>query len=275
MVSGWSLAFILVIIFQCKPINGVWDRSVQSKCLSIKAIAFSSAAISIAEDFLILLMPITQLIGLQMTLRKKLNLLGMFSVGAFATITSIIRLKFIVSLDNSADPTWDNVIPIVWSLIEINVAIICACLPSIRALLSGWLPSLFDLTHKSSAALHSVSTKRTTTKWSLDPNITDKGRFNSGVSITGRGESDGPSENEYEMSGIMRKIDVDIVRASLGSPRIRISEVDSPVGIAEPRRSDIIDVEARGSEDNLFNYPYEGGPPKFPEASRQSKGRGQ
>jgi hypothetical protein len=41
----------------------------------------------------------------------------------------------------------DNTIAVIWTLLEFSVAIICACLPSIRALLSHKLPALFDITN--------------------------------------------------------------------------------------------------------------------------------
>ena len=39
----------------------------------------------------------------------------------------------------------DNVIPAIWSLAEVYLATICACLPAIRLLLAKWFPAVFDL----------------------------------------------------------------------------------------------------------------------------------
>lgn len=62
-----------------------------------------------------------------------------------ACITSIVRLKYIVSFGDSKDPTWDDAIAAIWSLIEISVATLCACLPAMRYLFARWLPALFDI----------------------------------------------------------------------------------------------------------------------------------
>jgi hypothetical protein len=43
--------------------------------------------------------------------------------------------------------------PSIWSLIEVCVAIICACLPAIRGLLSYWFPALFDITTKAASKI--------------------------------------------------------------------------------------------------------------------------
>lgn len=61
-----------------------------------------------------------------------------------ACITSIIRLKYLADFARSTDQTWDNIMPVIWSLIEVSIAIICACLPSLRALLAYHLPRFFS-----------------------------------------------------------------------------------------------------------------------------------
>ncbi|KAG4437280.1 hypothetical protein IFR05_007218, partial [Cadophora sp. M221] len=141
-----GLAIMFCLIFQCSPISGVWDRTLNSQCLNINTICYSSAAISVALDLIILILPIPVLIRLKMSMKKKLSLIVMFSLGSLACITSGIRLKYMVAFSTSEDPTWDNALPAIWSFIEICVALICACLPAMRALLSGWFPSIFDLT---------------------------------------------------------------------------------------------------------------------------------
>ena len=57
----------------------------------------------------------------------------------------MIRLKYIHKFGRSPDLTWDNVIPALWSMIEICVATLCACLPAMRVLFSLRFPKLFDI----------------------------------------------------------------------------------------------------------------------------------
>lgn len=52
--------------------------------------------------------------------------------------------RYIVDFRETPDPTWDHALPAIWSMIEICVATICACVPAIRALLAQALPLLFD-----------------------------------------------------------------------------------------------------------------------------------
>ncbi|KAK0126803.1 hypothetical protein ONS95_008382 [Cadophora gregata] len=101
-----------------------------------------------------------------MNLRKKLSLILMFSLGSLACITSGIRLKYLVAFATSKDPTYlpltgDNSLPAIWSFVELCVALICACLPAMRALLSRWLPAIFDLASQSTLDLKELPPSRT------------------------------------------------------------------------------------------------------------------
>ncbi|CZR54594.1 uncharacterized protein PAC_04478 [Phialocephala subalpina] len=134
-----GLAIIFAIIFQCTPIQVAWDRTISGgRCINVNELAYAAGSISVALDIIILLLPLRELSRLQMSKRKKLNLI--------ACVTSIVRLKYLVDFAKSTDPTWDNAIPAIWSFIEICVMVIFACLPAIRAMLSRLLPSIFSYT---------------------------------------------------------------------------------------------------------------------------------
>ncbi|KAF2028703.1 hypothetical protein EK21DRAFT_69056, partial [Setomelanomma holmii] len=130
-----GLVFLMLVVFQCRPINFIWDKTLAGKCLPVNVvIGFTGAGLSIAEDFIILLLPIRELWKLQMSNRKKTGIILLLSVGSFASITSIVRLKYVLKYANTYDSTWDNVDVIKWSLIEILSACICGNLLPLRPL---------------------------------------------------------------------------------------------------------------------------------------------
>jgi len=52
------------------------------------------------------------------------------------TAVSITRLVYLVTLDiNDPDVTWVFRMPQIWTCVELNVAVICGCLPQLRPLL--------------------------------------------------------------------------------------------------------------------------------------------
>lgn len=61
---------------------------------------------------------------------------------------SCIRLRFVA---HSIDPTWTNIEGSSWSLAELSCALICACLPTLKPVLSRCIPALsFRVTSKHS-----------------------------------------------------------------------------------------------------------------------------
>ncbi|KAI5456755.1 hypothetical protein BGZ63DRAFT_517585 [Mariannaea sp. PMI_226] len=148
----FGLVFVIVTIFQCQPVDYFWtkwDGEHTGKCMDINAIAWSNSGISIALDIWMLAIPISQLKSLNLDWRKKVGVGLMFSVGAFVTVVSILRLRSLVALgSNSQNPTWEYLEASKWSTIEINVGIICACMPIIRLMLVRAFPKLLGTTRR-------------------------------------------------------------------------------------------------------------------------------
>ncbi|PQE22972.1 CFEM domain-containing protein [Rutstroemia sp. NJR-2017a BBW] len=109
----------------------------------INALAYANSAMSIVQDILVVVVPIPILNKLQLGRKKKLAVLFMFAVGSFGCIISMIRLRSLLSFGNSIDPTWDYTMTEVWTVVELGVAIMCACFPAIRSLLVRVSPKLF------------------------------------------------------------------------------------------------------------------------------------
>ncbi|KAH7249541.1 hypothetical protein B0J15DRAFT_58510 [Fusarium solani] len=155
---GHGLIFLGLVIFQCTPIASVWNRNLESKCLNLTAIGYAGAVFSIVEDIAILILPIPELLKLQLGGRKKAALLFMFSIGSFACVTSMVRLKYLVSFASTLDATWDNVYVVIWSMIELSCALICASLPALRPLIQ-MLPGVLS-TARGSSVKHTTDASR-------------------------------------------------------------------------------------------------------------------
>lgn len=76
------IAFLFPLIFQCNPLEAVWDPSVHGQCLSIGAIGFAGAGLSITEDLVLLVLPIPTLWRLQLGLTKRIWLIVLFGIGS-------------------------------------------------------------------------------------------------------------------------------------------------------------------------------------------------
>jgi len=80
----FMVSFIILSILHCRPVsanwNG-WDGEHPAKCTDFKAQNYSGASINISLDLLICLMPLPQLVKLNLTSKKKISIMLMFSVG--------------------------------------------------------------------------------------------------------------------------------------------------------------------------------------------------
>lgn len=134
---GYGVSFVFATAFQCNPINHSWlqvDSTHLGACNNINIQGWMSAVCNIIIDLIIIVLPLRNLYGLQIQLKKKIMIMFMFSLGIFVTIVSAVRLRSLIQFANTENPTWDYNEAAWWSTIELHVGIICACLPSLRSL---------------------------------------------------------------------------------------------------------------------------------------------
>ncbi|KAI9838759.1 MAG: hypothetical protein M1838_004530, partial [Thelocarpon superellum] len=135
-----TLTALLVAIFQCRPISGFWDKSFESTCIDSYAFLLAEGALTITSDVIVLIMPMPMVWRLQISSRQKLALTGIFVLGSFVTVASIIRITTLGQVF-TLDSTWNVYDPDIWTVIEVNLAIVCACLPIMRPLLRRARPN--------------------------------------------------------------------------------------------------------------------------------------
>ena len=77
-----TIAFVLVVSFQCTPIAYVWDTALSGKCINSQAFVYTAAGVGIVEDFVIMFLPASQLRALELDSRKKFVLGFIFALGS-------------------------------------------------------------------------------------------------------------------------------------------------------------------------------------------------
>ncbi|KAF2842059.1 integral membrane protein [Patellaria atrata CBS 101060] len=143
IVSCQASANVFTCIFQCNPIKAAWDLSITDKvCVNINAFYLANAALNIATDLLTYTLPIRLVINLQVPRNQKIALGIMLCLGLFACISSIIRISFIPRMLTDPDATWAISGAMYWSVIETNIGICAASIPSFKALAKRYLPRI-------------------------------------------------------------------------------------------------------------------------------------
>ncbi|KAI2469907.1 hypothetical protein F4781DRAFT_442290 [Annulohypoxylon bovei var. microspora] len=145
IIGCWSLSQVIVGIFTCNPVDGFWEKSSDSKCISNYPQWYINAAGNITTDIVIFVLPLPVLRHLHMPRAQRLVLIGIFSLGLFTCAISVIRVKF---LKLGGDFSYENVEGSSWSIAELCSGVTCACLPTLRPLVSKWVPSFSDCLHK-------------------------------------------------------------------------------------------------------------------------------
>ncbi|KAK3681465.1 major facilitator superfamily domain-containing protein [Podospora appendiculata] len=149
-VAGTILT--IMNIFQCQPISAAWDINVQTyHCIPLLTEFICSAPVNIVTDLAILALPIPVLTGMQLPPRQKTILVITFTLGIFVTVVDVVRIYYLqqaIGLDPSAvfgqsvGFPWNASLSLMWSAVEVNVVIICACIPTLKPLIIKILPAM-------------------------------------------------------------------------------------------------------------------------------------
>ncbi|KAL8308770.1 hypothetical protein RB593_006874 [Gaeumannomyces tritici] len=134
------LICFIILLFQCQPMENVWDvtGTVQGTCINNSAFFYAAPGFHILTDIWILLLPMHTLKNIRRPNREKAALFAIFGVGAFAVAASCIRLHTIL-LYNLSDDKFRDALPVnLWTMIETTVAVICASVPGLKPIFSRW-----------------------------------------------------------------------------------------------------------------------------------------
>ncbi|KAJ5099574.1 hypothetical protein N7532_006575 [Penicillium argentinense] len=144
ILASYGTWAVVSAFLNCVPVAKFWNDSIDGFCLNKPGLWFSNASMHITTDLVILIIPIPALIAIDIPRKQKMALIIIFALGGFVCITSIVRLISLKQISDSTDPTYDNVGAASWSAIECNTGIICACLPTLKPLISKLIPGLIS-----------------------------------------------------------------------------------------------------------------------------------
>ncbi|GAP90656.1 putative integral membrane protein [Rosellinia necatrix] len=128
-------------VFQCDPIARSWNADIPGTCFNQPALFFANGGLNIAEDLILYFLPIGILWNMNLPLRQRVALIGIFVIGGLTIIAGIVRIPSLKQAIVSTDPTWDHVGSSIWSSIECNIGIICACLVHLKPLIAHIAPA--------------------------------------------------------------------------------------------------------------------------------------
>ncbi|KAI1468065.1 MFS general substrate transporter [Daldinia caldariorum] len=149
----------LINIFQCRPVQAAFDPYPDTAyCIPLLTEFICSAPVNVVTDLAILALPLPVLTSMRLPRRQKIILIFTFALGIFVTIVDVVRIYYLeqaitqVSATVSSNPeatfgdssqfAWNASFSLMWSAVEVNVGIICACIPTLKPLVRRILPAM-------------------------------------------------------------------------------------------------------------------------------------
>lgn len=165
VVSGcYLISVILEGFLLCTPVQYNWDKSVPGGKCTNQSIAYLLAAITnLIVDTVVVSLPIPLILKLHLSLEKRLGIAAMFGLGFLICIFSLLRVVALATWDLT-DITWTTTDVSIYSILEPNLGVVNACLPTIRpAVVKAFgrcLPASWSVTQGSKGSKGSKGTNR-------------------------------------------------------------------------------------------------------------------
>jgi len=120
------LGCALSLILACTPVHKSWDPNAPGTCLAAGPSFKGYAIVSIVSDILVTLILIPFLVRQNLNSRKKAGLCGVFLLGLFTTVCSILRY---LQINRVAFGDGNSTMLVLWGTVEFNVGNMVSSLP--------------------------------------------------------------------------------------------------------------------------------------------------
>ncbi|KAF3283691.1 hypothetical protein TWF173_000072 [Orbilia oligospora] len=133
---AWTINWTFLVTFQCVPVEAYWRLPKSGDfCIPLQnEMHLLHGSTNLVTDILVLLLPVPTVWSLQMPMRQKLTLIGVFTLGIIAPLSAILRLIYIEKATVSWDQSWWCLELWIYTSLETHVGIVCASIPSLKPL---------------------------------------------------------------------------------------------------------------------------------------------
>ncbi|KAL3482779.1 hypothetical protein BJX62DRAFT_221192 [Aspergillus germanicus] len=141
LTSPSMVAFLVASLTACRPLRAYWDTELtpEADCIDDQARTLAFTISNLVTDVMILILPIPTFWKLKLPIRERLALTGLMSLGLLACAASAVRLYYAHRIYHvTYDSSWEGYTLSLWILVETNLAVICASIPTLRPLVRGY-----------------------------------------------------------------------------------------------------------------------------------------
>jgi hypothetical protein len=152
IVGVYTIAFVLVLAFACRPLEAFWEQvnlsksvrpgGYQYQCINEGADVVANGIAATAQDFIVAFLPTLLCWNLQMPIRQKFALYGIFAIGYSTVAIGAVRTYTTWRIYfESYDVTWIAYDTFLASLLEMHIGAMCANAPALKVLFKDLLAS--------------------------------------------------------------------------------------------------------------------------------------
>ncbi|KAH3968205.1 hypothetical protein HBH98_070930 [Parastagonospora nodorum] len=152
VVGGYTIAFILVLILTCNPIEAYWlqvkvsnvlnKQGYPHECINEGADIVANGIISTVQDFIVAFLPSLLCWKLQMPTRQKFALYGIFAIGYSTVAIGALRsYSTYLIYFKTYDVTWGANDCFLYAMLELHIGAICANAPALKVFFKQILSS--------------------------------------------------------------------------------------------------------------------------------------
>ncbi|RYP64867.1 hypothetical protein DL771_008582 [Monosporascus sp. 5C6A] len=159
IVNVAGIVLTVMNIFQCRPVHAAFETYVDKpQCIPLLTEFICSAPVNIVTDLAILALPLPVLTGMRLPRRQKIILVLTFTLGVFITVVDVVRIYYLQQAVTEVSPTasinpaatfgdqpdfaWNASLSLMWSAVEVNIGVACACVPTLKPLIIRILPAM-------------------------------------------------------------------------------------------------------------------------------------
>ncbi|CAI7616447.1 unnamed protein product [Penicillium palitans] len=144
-----AMISVFIVFFQCKPTEKMWNASIEGTCWSpdvFNDFSYLVSAYTTMTDIILAIVPISAFWKLQMPFSTRLSVCIMMGLTLLSAIVTIVKATYLKLFTDHTDPLFKVVPSVLWGLIEQNVVIVAACIPTLRPLFRKVFKSTTDST---------------------------------------------------------------------------------------------------------------------------------
>ncbi|KAL4794508.1 hypothetical protein BDV19DRAFT_379431 [Aspergillus venezuelensis] len=135
---------LIFILTNCIPIEAAWEPELLEQGGHCKPgyvltnAYYACTAVNIVTDWVTAAMPVFLLWNVQLDRNSKIAVMGLMSLGVFASLSACVRLKYTVNLTNQDDFLFAVANVVIWGFAENAIGMIVGNIATLRPLFKNW-----------------------------------------------------------------------------------------------------------------------------------------